>query len=104
RLRPERPPPGPVLLQQPGLAGVDEEGLAVVGERQLLDEVERLDRGVVTLPEALPPPEQEAQRRQVRVLWRQFVVDLLMRHGVLRGSPCPPCRPPPRRPGHRRRS
>src|SRR5579875_1277563 len=52
-------------VQPPGPAGVDQIRLADVAERQFLTELEALDRGVAAHAGALPPAEQERQRRQV---------------------------------------
>src|SRR5690242_1729372 len=66
-LGPERGPDLPLLVQPPGPAGVDEERLAVVAEADLLPEPERLDGRVPADARALPPPEQERQRLEVRM-------------------------------------
>src|SRR6516225_2061874 len=56
-----------LLVQPPGPADVAEERLAVLAELDLLAEPEGLDGRVPADPGALPPPEQELQRRQVRM-------------------------------------
>src|SRR6516225_6637511 len=74
-----------LLVQPPGPADVAEERLAVLAELDLLAEPEGLDGRVPADPGALPPPEQELQRRQVR----------MNRHGgsIVSRRPGTPARP-----------
>src|SRR5207247_8712140 len=100
----QRRPDLPLLVEPPGSAGVDEERLAVVAKADLLPEPERLDGRVSADARAFPPPEQEAQRFQVRM-----GLEVRMRHcAYLRAGlrPRTPARPgtgTPRRLGRKRR-
>src|SRR6516165_11998479 len=71
-----------IVVQAPAAAGVGQVGLPDVAEDDLLAEPEALDRGVAAHAGALPPAEQEAQRRDRRMFPR-----LICCHAVLPGSP-----------------
>src|SRR5262249_21111767 len=70
---PQRAARHALVVQQPAPAGVDEEGLAVVAEVDLLAEVEALDRRVAADPGAIPAAEQEPEGSQVGMRLRPAV-------------------------------